>query len=1041
MVAVAVGLIRVGDRRTVVDVAAHAVPVDVVLRVERTRVARVAQSVAVGVGLIRVGDGRAVVDQAAHAVPVGVVRGVERADIAGIAERVSVGVRLVRVRDRGAVVDVPANPVAVDVVVLVERAGHRGHRQGRGDDRLALLVRAGGARRVGAVRRDRVVGRGAGARRDALVGPLGPSVVPEERSGVTADRGADRQSVGRDAHRRGERVGGLAGGRVHAAGHDRGALFDVFEGRRREVRGRRGRPAVGHDERGVGRGHDPRLFEVPQLDPHDRGRARGRAVDPGQALAAKGHGIDGDTRSILVTDHEDQESIASGACDVRQSGGPRPDAGRDAGVAHAVPIGVLLAGVRDLPAVIAGVTLGVAIRVDLARVRDRRAVVADIAPGVPVGVLLVRIRDRGAVVAGVAPRVAVAVCLGRVHDRGTVVTRIAQGVAVGVDLIRVRDRRAGVARVPSAIAVAVELVRVRERRTVVAGVARGVAVSVGLTRVGNRDAVVAGVAKRVAVGVELVRVRDRRAGVAAVTPAVGVGVELVHVGERRAVVDVAAYAVAIGIVRRVERTRVARVALRVAIGVGLVGVRDRRAIVDAAAHRVAIGVVRDVLRARVARIALRVAVRIELVRVGDRRAIVDAAAHPVSVGVVENVEGARVAGVAEAVSVGVGLVGVRDRGAVVDVRAHGVAVGVELVGVGEVRTPVAGVTDAISVRVELRGIGDRRADVVDVGRSVAVKVHRRIGRAGGSLRPRTRACGAEVPVAARVAPRDEVVQERAGRGNRRVARAAPGNGRHQALMVVDERLTGRDRASVEAVDVPLCRPVPLQRALVRFGSQAERLAGDLRGAASIGRAIAFVGDRVSVPVRVAEVAEPVSIEVALTGVDDQRTVVARVAHAVAIPVGSVERVDAARRRVAAVVRANAAVVAGDRGARVASGGAVEHGDRVDVLTDGAEALVDADAPLQSNRLPRGGRREVDPRREIGGVAGRVPGPSRPAGQGIVVTVRQHAGIPAARKTPACGHDVGERTRADGDLENGSVEIGASGGLEAPAVPEDQGRRR
>ena len=86
-----------------------------------THIAGVADPVAVGVGLIGVGDQRTVVDVAAAPVVIGVIRGVVGAHIAGVADPVAVGVGLAGVGDQRAVIEAVDDIVAVAVAVAFVR--------------------------------------------------------------------------------------------------------------------------------------------------------------------------------------------------------------------------------------------------------------------------------------------------------------------------------------------------------------------------------------------------------------------------------------------------------------------------------------------------------------------------------------------------------------------------------------------------------------------------------------------------------------------------------------------------------------------------------------------------------------------------------------------------------------------------------------------------------------------------------------------------------------------------------------------------------
>src|SRR5262249_22638498 len=126
-------------------------------------------------------------------------------------------------------------------------------------------------------------------------------------------------------------------------------------------------------------------------------------------------------------------------------------------------IGILLHWICDLRAVVhwarpRGSRAAVAVPVGI------RAGIAGIALAVPILILLGGIRDVRTVVASVAASVPVPVLLARVRDGGAVVEIAADPVGV---LVVERIERARVARIPNVIAVAVGLVRIRHLRTVV----------------------------------------------------------------------------------------------------------------------------------------------------------------------------------------------------------------------------------------------------------------------------------------------------------------------------------------------------------------------------------------------------------------------------------------------------------------------------------------------------------------------------------------------------------------------------------------------
>src|SRR5439155_328340 len=131
---------------------------------------------------------------------------------------------------------------------------------------------------------------------------------------------------------------------------------------------------------------------------------------------------------------------------------------------------------------------------------------------VPVAVLLAGVRDRRAVVARIALGVPVRVRLRRIGHGGAVVDQTAHSVAI--DVVR-RVVRAGITGVADTVSVRVLLRRVRDGRAVVVladlggieGVPRAVTVAV-LVVLGVERTRVAGVAERIAVGVQLIGVRD-----------------------------------------------------------------------------------------------------------------------------------------------------------------------------------------------------------------------------------------------------------------------------------------------------------------------------------------------------------------------------------------------------------------------------------------------------------------------------------------------------------------------------------------------------
>ena len=159
-----------------------------------------------------------------------------------------------------------------------------------------------------------------------------------------------------------------------------------------------------------------------------------------------------------------------------------------AGVPSAVPVGVDLAGVVELRAVVertgvpreAGISEPVRVGVG--------ARIARVAAPIPVCVLLARVRHVGTVVDGIDPTVAVAVVAG-----------VADAVAVPVRLSRMGDGRTVVAAVRDAVVVGIHPIVVPG--TDVAGVAVAVAVRVRLRRIRRGRAVVRNVDDAVAVDV------------------------------------------------------------------------------------------------------------------------------------------------------------------------------------------------------------------------------------------------------------------------------------------------------------------------------------------------------------------------------------------------------------------------------------------------------------------------------------------------------------------------------------------------------------
>ena len=97
---------RIRNRGAIVDVAAHAVRVDVIQPVEGAWIADVSERVAVRVGLVGIRGRRAVVAEVALAVgvPVELILVRDRGTVvARVAESVPIAVGLIRVRDRGTI--------------------------------------------------------------------------------------------------------------------------------------------------------------------------------------------------------------------------------------------------------------------------------------------------------------------------------------------------------------------------------------------------------------------------------------------------------------------------------------------------------------------------------------------------------------------------------------------------------------------------------------------------------------------------------------------------------------------------------------------------------------------------------------------------------------------------------------------------------------------------------------------------------------------------------------------------------------------------
>jgi hypothetical protein len=92
------------------------------------RITGIAEAIAVAVGLIGIGDVRTVVDVTAHPIAVGIIVGIVRAGVAGIPEAIAVAVGLIGVGVARAVVGVVRDTVAV--VIGQERQEVRGATRG-----------------------------------------------------------------------------------------------------------------------------------------------------------------------------------------------------------------------------------------------------------------------------------------------------------------------------------------------------------------------------------------------------------------------------------------------------------------------------------------------------------------------------------------------------------------------------------------------------------------------------------------------------------------------------------------------------------------------------------------------------------------------------------------------------------------------------------------------------------------------------------------------------------------------------------------------
>jgi hypothetical protein len=101
--------------RAVIDVAAAPVVVRVVRGIVGARVACIADPVAVAVALVGIADRGTIVLPLTHAVAVGVVGGVGGTLVARVAHAISVAVCLARIGDERAVIEAVDGAVAVEI--------------------------------------------------------------------------------------------------------------------------------------------------------------------------------------------------------------------------------------------------------------------------------------------------------------------------------------------------------------------------------------------------------------------------------------------------------------------------------------------------------------------------------------------------------------------------------------------------------------------------------------------------------------------------------------------------------------------------------------------------------------------------------------------------------------------------------------------------------------------------------------------------------------------------------------------------------------
>lgn len=131
-----------------------------------------------------------------------------------------------------------------------------------------------------------------------------------------------------------------------------------------------------------------------------------------------------------------------------------------ADVAPAIVVGIALVCVGDERAVVAGVAKAVAVEIDLQGIEDGRAIVLEVGNAVAVDI-------RGWIGAGIADAIGVGIELVGVGNAWAVIANVADAVVVEIALEGIGDIRAIVAGVADAVAVAVCLVGVVGFRTIV----------------------------------------------------------------------------------------------------------------------------------------------------------------------------------------------------------------------------------------------------------------------------------------------------------------------------------------------------------------------------------------------------------------------------------------------------------------------------------------------------------------------------------------------------------------------------------------------